>query len=135
MSRPVSQFSAANIGMNPPSNGQASVKNQFREEAHDVSKYLEGVHHIQKQSHSQVNYSETISKLSRTGQEPVVYTRREPTAQTFSSSHSLVVSKQNEITDRMNHNAYAEHDLNSRKRAYNREVGRIAILNSVSFYF
>jgi arylamine N-acetyltransferase len=132
MSRPVSQFSAVNIGLQKPSREKDSITHQFKEEAQRVTKYLEGVHHSQKNSHNQVMYSETVKKLSKFDQEPAVYTRRQPPEKTFSSSHSMVVSRQNETTDQMNKNAYSEHDLNMRKRAYNREVGRVAVVDSVS---
>ena len=132
MSRAVSQFSAANIGLQKPSRESNSVKEQFREEAQRVTKYLEGVHHSQKQSHAQVNYSETVSKLSKIDHEPQPYVRRLPPAETFSSTHNMVVAKRDDTIEAMNRNAHLEHDLNQRKRAYNREVGRVAIVNSVS---
>lgn len=132
MSRPVSQFSAANIGLQKPSRETNSVREQFKEEAQRVSKYLEGVHHSQKQSHAQVNYSETVSKLSRLDQEPQPYVRRPPEPKTYSSSHNMMLRLQSDTAAEMNRNAYVEHDLNQRKRAYNREVGRVAVVNSVS---
>jgi hypothetical protein len=131
-SRPSSQWSAVNIGLQVESKDKESMNRQFREEAHRVTKYLEGVHHSQKLSYAQKDYGETVSKLSKIGQEPQVYIRRPPPAQTHSSSHNMVVARKNEITDAMNQSAYSEHDLNSRKRNYNRQVGRIAIVDSVS---
>ena len=131
MSRPVSQWSAVNIGLQKPSEETKSVNDQFREEAHRVTKYLAGVHHSQKQSHAQTNYSETILKLRKVGQEPQVYVKRPPPVRTFSSNHDMVVRRQEDTTEAMNKNAFAEHDLNHRKRAYNREVGRVAVVNSV----
>jgi hypothetical protein len=132
MSRPVSQWSAVNIGLQKPSYESDSVKAQFREEAQAVTKYLKGVHHSQKQSHAQVNYSETVTKLSKLAKDSIPYVKEPRPPKIHSSSHAMVVSRQNETIESMKKNAFLEHDLNSRKRAYNRQVGRVAIVNSVS---
>ena len=136
-SRPISSWSSLNIGLQKSSEESSSVKRQFREEAHRITKYLEGVHHSQKQSHAQTNYSETVLKLSKVGQEPQAYLKRPPPTRIYSSNHDMVVRRQEDTIAGMNKNAFTEHDFNHRKRAHNREVSRVAVLNSVktnSFY-
>ena len=131
-SRPISSWSSLNIGLQKSSEESSSMKRQFREEAHRITKYLEGVHHSQKQSHAQTNYSETVLKLSKVGQEPQVHLKRPPPPKIYSSNRDMVLRRQEDTIAAMNKNTFTEHDLNHRKRAHNREVSRVAVLNSVN---
>ena len=107
----------------------------FESEASEVSTYLRGVHHSRKIAHRQVNYSDTVAKLGKFQQEVPVYLQKTDTI-----SHSTTQSFGNTAngfqmqayTDKMGTYILQEKDMNDRKRLYNREVGRKAIVNEVS---
>lgn len=102
----------------------------FAQEAREVSQFLQGIHHSRKISHQQVNYSETVTKLSKMQQNvpvqaPVVESRSHEATQ---APPSLRLQ---EYQARMSENIRAEREINERKRLYNREVGRKAVVNTV----
>lgn len=106
----------------------------FESEATEVSTYLQGVHHSRKIAHRQVNYSDTVAKLGKFQQEVPVYLQK-----TEGPSHSATQSFGNTAngyqmqayTDKMGSYILQEKDMNDRKRLFNREVGRKAIVNEV----
>lgn len=134
-SRPVSEFSAVNIGLKPPSKEAASMQAQFRAEAQNVTHFLQGIHHSQKLGHPQVNYSETVSKLSKInadGQYEARTTTFRPAPQPkWGTAHETLMAKNEERTQNMNEYVKAESVWNQRKRAYNKEVGRVAVVNKI----
>lgn len=132
----MSEFSAANIGLKPPSKAAASMDAQFREEARVVTNYLQGIHHSQKLGHPQTNYSETVSKLSKidreTGEyEPRMTTMRSAPQPKWGTAHETLMSKNDEQVRNMNEYVKAECQWNQRKRAYNKETGRVAVVNNI----
>ena len=134
--RLVSEFSAVNIGLKPPNLAQQSLRLQFQEEARKVTDYLQGVHHTSKLGHPQVNYSETVNKLSKINRETLEYEPRitmpRPAPQPrYGSAHETLMANNQERTKNMNEYVKAESKWNQRKRAYNKEVGRVAVVNKI----
>ena len=78
---------------------------------------VEGVHHSRKLPHQQVNYSETVHKLSKLQESVPVYLKREDAEPTDKK-----VLKYKEYHEQMNETVRREKDLNERKRLYNRLV-------------
>ena len=63
--KPVSQFSATEIGQGGGGDPFEFQRKHFREEAGRVSEYLQGVHPARKIGHMQVNYSDTVNRMSK----------------------------------------------------------------------
>jgi hypothetical protein len=139
--RKVSPFAATEIGLNTGgvlNESRSFMKQHFREEAHQVTHYLKGVHHARKIGHMQVNYSETVEKMSK-GQ-----TLKDTVLPSYqSNSHGGQSEKpqsKNSATDQMKYHEFMqtmnacvakEQELNHLKRMHNREVGRKAVLREV----
>ena len=87
----------------------------FKAEAQEVFKLVQGVHHSRKLPHQQVNYSETVHKLSKLQESVPVYLKREDT-----EIPDKKVVKYQEYHEQMNESIRKEKDLNERKRLYNR---------------
>ena len=104
----------------------------FKSESKEVIAYLQGIHHTRKDSHMQVNYSSTVDKLSQ--QQLNV-----PVTMSMTPSHSSNSIKDNDISRnkliqyqaQMSLNTMQEKDINERKRIFNRECGRKAVVNEV----
>lgn len=152
-----SPFSATEIGLNPPIGNGELIRSHFREESKGIIQHLTGVHHARKLGHMQVNYADTVSKLSEMQvRKPVTLSgtmnnsnNHTSTVQTASavpsSSHNNngsyngsynntsmnKIMKMNEFNDTMKANIASEHQLNARKRLYNREVGRKAVVTDI----
>lgn len=109
-------------------------RQKYKEEAADVTNYLKGVHHSRKISHMQVNYSDTVTKLSKMQETVPVYLQKDakPQERNFfphmSDQRKMTIS---EYQKTMGEVIKVEKDINERKRLYNREVGRKAIVNEV----
>jgi hypothetical protein len=131
----VSPFAATEIGHSKSgdSSNFAFMKQHFREEAGQVTKYLRGVHHARKIGHMQVAYSETIEKMSKAQVEkPVVLAPQAPPAARVTSKQTSQDQMQYaQLMQTMNASVASEQSLNFKKRLHNREVGRRAILNDV----
>lgn len=123
----VSQFSATMIGHQPTTDRNAMSRKVFGEEALQVSKYLEGVHHSRKISHQQVNYASTVEKLSKLQERVPVYLQKE-TPKEHGVESNPAIRQHNEF---MNEYIVREKHANERKRLYNREVGRTAVVDKV----
>ena len=109
----------------------------FEQEAAEISSYLRGVHHSRKIAHQQVNYADTVSKLGKFQQEVPVYLQKTE-APSFSASQGFGNTEKGfrmqEYTNKMGTYILSEKDMNDRKRLFNREAGRKAIVNEVSEY-
>ncbi len=104
----------------------------FEAEAAEISKYLQGVHHSRKISHQQVNYSDTVARLGKFQSDVPVYApKHEEHAATQSFGETAAGFKMKEYNDRMGQYILQEKDMNDRKRLYNREVGRKAVVNKI----
>lgn len=106
----------------------------FEQEAAVISEYLRGVHHSRKISHQQVNYSETVGKLGKIQSTVPVYLERRDehnvnTTQGF--GNTATGYKLKEFNDAMSKVIVEEKGMNDRKRLYNREVGRKAVVNKI----
>ncbi len=92
------------------------------------------MHHSRKISHQQVNYGDTVAKLGKFQQEIPVYLQKTeaPTHSTSQSFGNTATGFQMQAySDKMGTYILQEKDMNDRKRLYNREVGRKAIVNEV----
>jgi hypothetical protein len=98
----------------------------FRNEAQEIFKLVQGVHHSRKLPHQQVNYGETVAKLSKMQQSVPVYLARTDMEQ---PNHKTL--KYKEYHEQMNDTIRKEKELNEKKRLYNREVGRTAVVGKV----
>lgn len=106
----------------------------FVSEASEVSTYLQGVHHSRKIAHQQVNYSDTVAKLGKFQQDVPVYLQKTdtlPHSATQSFGNTANGFQMQAYTDKMGTYILQEKDMNDRKRLYNREAGRKAIVNEV----
>jgi hypothetical protein len=134
MPRMTSQFSAANIGIHDGDREKAYIRQQYKAEAQQVAQHLQGVHHQHKLAHMQRNYPDTVTRLNVV-QQHVPLQVSQPIAQqnkNYSSTHSFVCMKEEEFKATRNSYISNEHSINERKRYYNRDVGRKAVVNSVS---
>lgn len=122
-----SQFSATMIGHQPTTDRNAMSRKVFSEEALQVSQYLQGVHHSRKISHQQVNYSSTVEKLSKLQERIPVYLQKE-VPKVHGVESNPAIRQQHEL---MKEYIVKEKNVNERKRLYNREVGRTAVVDKV----
>ncbi len=99
----------------------------FTREAKEISTFLQGNHHSRKIAHQQVNYSDTVTKLSKMQTQTPVYLQNTDNRHQESTHNP----KMSEYQQKMSDNIKVERDLNERKRLYNREVGRKAVVNEV----
>lgn len=131
----VSPFAATEIGHgnNSGASNLTFMKQHFKQEAGQVTEYLQGIHHARKIGHMQVNYSETVDRMSKAqAAKPVVLPSREQPAGKLTSKQTAADQMQyTELMSTMNANVSKEQNLNFRKRLHNREVGRKAIINDV----
>ena len=133
MSKSPSQFSATMIGVHDLANKNDWAKQAYREEANQVASYLTGVHHARKLPAMQLNYSDTVNKLSKLQcDKPVVVAppvSKEPPR--HSANHSQVVVKQKEYMNRMTDDLNKESNINLRKRRYNFSQGATSSVKGV----
>lgn len=134
MAKTPSPFSATMIGAHTDTSKEALVRKHFREEAQQVSNHLQGVHHTRKLAYMQVDYSDTVQKLGKS-QEHVPLTlstaRPEVVSKPTSTNTSNDQIREREHMNSMKEALVHERFINERKRLYNREVGRVAIVNEV----
>jgi len=143
----VSPFAATEIGHNTGGSlnaGRQFMRQHFKEEAAQVTQYLTGIHHARKIGHMQVNYSDTVDKMSASQAAKSTSTIQVPQtdASGFGGGHGGQARPQSKTTqadrqaysqwvDQMNTQVAAEQSLNHRKRLHNREVGRKALVHDV----
>jgi hypothetical protein len=142
------------------------------EEAKDISNYIRNIHHSRKISHQQVNYPDTVHKLStilsnksnpfssspsqtsafgslqqgdqffNTTSSAFFSTNDHSSSPSLNSTHhsSKYFISQNleqksyklkEHQEKIKEYMNTEHMMNERKRLYNRELGRKAVVNEV----
>lgn len=126
-----SPFSATMIGIhdnNKSTNSPSSPAQVYKKESKEVLSFLEGVHHSRKISHQQVNYADTVQKLSRMQSSVPTYTQNIVNKPQENIVHSM---KYKEFNDKMNGNTRTEQDLNYRKRLYHREIGRVSAVDGI----
>ena len=115
------------IGVHDQANSRP--KEIFKQEAKAVANFLEGVHHSRKISHQQVNYSDTVGKLSKMQSDHPVYLQSQnlnTNAATMAATHKLDSFVKERSAYSLN-----ERDTNERKRLYNREVGRVSMVTKI----
>ena len=124
-------------------NCNATFRQVFESEAREITDYLKGVHHSRKISHQQVNYSETVQKLSQLQAQNDARLTMLSTASvgqvaklpiTMTATDKAIMNKQmklSEFQDQLNKNIAQEHFMNERKRAFNREASRQAVVDKV----
>lgn len=109
------------------------IRQVFEEEAKEISLYLRGKHHSSKVGHNQIHYAETVNKLCELQKQmPQSEPRNKvphPCTSNFGSTETGFKLKA--YQDKMSAYVATEKDINQRKREYNREVGRTAIVNQV----
>jgi len=130
----VSPFAATEIGHSGTGGNDFSyAKKHFRQEAQEVGSYLTGIHHARKIGHMQVNYGETVAKMSK-AQESVALTLKPPQKPaTRVQSKQTAADQQNysQLMSSMNSTVKQEQGDNYLRRLHNREVGRKAVINDV----
>jgi hypothetical protein len=124
-----SPFSATNIGLNTKSNKHDAAKEYFKREANDIQNYLKGVHHTRKDTYMQVQYASTVDKLGKCLQEKSEYSRI--SADKPKSTRDNLPSNYQEFMTSMSKNISSEFSLNDRRRRYNKEMGRQAVVNDI----
>ncbi len=119
-------------------------REMYLQEAREIADLMNGVHHARKISHLQVNYPDTITKLSTLQLERTLghsstaallpaYTTKPP-----SDKERVQQFKQTKLKDyqeAMKEHIIHEKFINFRKKEYNREMGRKAVVNGVSAPF
>lgn len=111
----------------------------YVDEAKEIATAMRRVHHSRKLSHQQVYYPETVKKLgqiqsahdqSRTTRSATASaeSRREESSAVYQAKEMKLRDFQQRFTEHIK----KEHFINHRKRNYNREVGRKAVVNQVS---
>lgn len=114
----------------------------FIQEAREITAYIKDIHHSRKISHQQVNYPETVQKLSNILSEKSFQSfssgnqLNQPMARTETDFHKSMnlearTMKLKEHQQKMIDHMKAERHINERKRLYNREIGRKAVVNQV----
>jgi hypothetical protein len=124
----VSPWSATQIGAVENVGNRPLIRSQFKEEAKVITEELKTIHHCRKIAHMQVCYPNTITSLSQGKEEPAPVIRQQKPTEKGQSMKALM---QSEYYATMNSTIDKEHHMNHRKRAFNREVGRKAILDGV----
>lgn len=131
--RKTSQFSATMIGVHDQANKNDWAKQAYKEEGRQVAAYLTGVHHARKLPAMQLNYAETVNKLSKLQVEKPI--TRAPPAQAaperHSANHAQVVVKQEAYLNKMRADIKSENFINDRKRRYNFSQGQTASIRDV----
>ena len=136
------------------------IKQQFREESKVILQALQGIHHARKLDFMQVSYGDTVTKLSvMQGRKPVTldasassYSMKDALSHSTASSSSATsahndsanvhthsfnnnqtnkIMKMKEFQQTINNTIESEHHLNMKKRLYNREIGRKAVVNQI----
>lgn len=106
----------------------------FRNEAKEVTTHLQGIHHARKIGHMQVNYSDTVNKLSKFQQNVPVEMNTQGVSTQMRTSRPLSDQsnmKLSEYNKQMSTYIAVERDINERKREFNREAGRKAEVSTV----
>lgn len=114
----------------------------FLREAREIQDLMNGVHHARKISHLQVNYPDTITKLSSIQSEKTLSLNSSSSAllSTYTTKpatdkdkvQQFKQTKLKEYQDAMTDHIVHERFINFRKKEYNREMGRKAVANQVS---
>ena len=152
-----SPFSATEIGQNNSTGYGPLIRSHFREESKVVCEQLQGIHYARKLGFMQVNYSDTVNKMSDFQKIKPVTLDGTLTTTSHSNTNSLNSTmtnthghkqdntngigynnfsmnksmKMREYEAQMAKNVSEESQLNYRKRLYNREVGRKAAVNEI----
>lgn len=130
-----STLSAVNIGLTNSNDRHGEIRKYFKEEGRKVSEVMEQVHFARKLPFMQVQYGETVSKMSKFVAERPTYTQKleadagEPEAPWHHGDASKMRYK--EFQESMSSVAHNEHDLNSRRLRYNKEMGRKASVDKI----
>lgn len=111
-------------------------RKDFKQESREVLKYCQGIHHSRKNAHSQSNYPSTVEKLSHfQSNVPIAF---KPLPSGIPPQEKPVtqyrVMKESEFMDSMKSNLNNETFINGRKRYYNMQVGRKAVVNEVRIF-
>ncbi|KAJ1431023.1 hypothetical protein B484DRAFT_448534 [Ochromonadaceae sp. CCMP2298] len=127
-----SQFSATMIGLNGPSDRLSKAREVFQTEAGEISSYLQGIHHSRKIAHQQVNYADTVARLGKFQEQIPLYVQKVPEVHNSAAfGNGSGEYRISEYSQKMGEYIIKEKDMNDRKRLWNRETGRKAVLNDV----
>ena len=130
-----STLSAVNIGLTNTNDRHAELRRYFKEEAREVTEHMKGVHHARKLPDMQTQYGETVEKMSTFVAQRPTYLQKTDLAGTGLKppAHHGEGSqmKYDEFMNSMKASAHSEHDLNSRRLRYNKEMGRKASVDGI----
>lgn len=129
-----SEFSATMIGIHGNTNNKDDfAKKAYKEEANSIASYLTGVHHARKLPAMQLNYPDTVNKLSK-NQAHIPVVVQPPAAADpprHSKNHASEVLKQDQFLNKMKTDMKNEIFINDRKRRYNFSLGQKASVKQV----
>jgi hypothetical protein len=154
--KPVSKFSATQIGTVDPSNDRhREAREVYKREAHDISQALEANHHSRRLKNMQVYYPDTITKLSHSHdqqktkapppqqqQQQIIQSHRSQSSKFTIICFDLfillthiiccpAIMREQEFTKTKSQQTHKEHDFNNRKLMYNKECGRVAQVRNI----
>ena len=128
-----SPFSPAAIGCREE--GINITRENFKKESGVVLDYLKTTHHARKNLHLQSHYPEVVNTLQKWEKTPKssMYTLEDQHAKK-STAINADVEKYKSFMSTLQQNINGEHDLNKKKRAYNRLNASKAAVSDVSIY-
>lgn len=128
-----SEFSATMIGVHDKANKNDNQTKLYREEAKEISKYLTSVHHARKLPAMQLNYSETVNKLSKIqGNVPLAVAPPAAAAPVrHSRDHKQHLMKEEQFYNNMRQDIKKETYINDRKARYNFAMGQKAQIKEI----
>ena len=133
--RKVSPWAATEIGHGPSSASNNNImKDSYRQEAAATVDFLQGVHHARKLPHLQVNYPDTVQKLSTfQGEVPIVLQDKPESKREVPDSRNKAAEQQTltEYENFMAESVRKERQDNYCKRVANREAGRLAQVDKI----
>ena len=128
-----SEFSATMIGVHENVNKNDNQTKLYRTEAKQVSNFLTSVHHARKLPAMQLNYSETVHKLSK-NQGNVSLVVDPPAAAVptkHSKDHKQQLVKEDQFYNKMRQDINKETYINDRKSRYNFAMGQKAQIKQI----
>lgn len=129
-----SPYSPAAIGCRDE--GINIIRQKFKEESGIVLDYLKSTHHARKAHHLQVHYPETVTSLLKSEKNPKpLMTLDNQYAKKLEQKDNIDNVKYKEFMNTLQTNIHGEHDLNHKKRAFNRSNGSKAAISDVRFSF
>lgn len=133
--RPVSVYSATMIGYQEPNPHHQLLKHQYKDEHKVVSTFIKDIHHSRKLSHMQVNYGNTVDKLShelKNDTRTLYLTKLKTDYQRPTLKNNKNIHKEKDFMNNMKEHIKKETFINERKRLYNDAQSRKSLAHEVT---